>query len=73
MGEVIDFPAPSQKRLRGLSTSREQDPYYHFISNVLITADAYGFELPFTIEFAIEHLYLKTRETSELARLLRKK
>ena len=73
MGEVIDFPMPTQKSLYGMRASREHDPYYHFIRNVLVTANACGFELPSTIESAIEHVYLKTRETSELARLLREK
>jgi hypothetical protein len=73
MGDVIDFPVPIQKCMRDECSAREHDPYYRFIRNVLVTADACGFELPFTIESATEHVYLKTRETSELARLLREK
>lgn len=73
MGEVIDFPVPVEKRIRDTRSTHEHDPYYHFIRNVLVTANACGFELPYTIESATERVYLKTRETSELARLLRGK
>ena len=71
MGEVIDFPVRAQKQIPSTNTSQEDDPYYRFIRNVLMTANACGFELPFTVESAAEHVYLKTRESSELARLLR--
>lgn len=74
MGEVVDFPAPVTKHVSKSKTAElENDPYYRFIRNVLLTADACGFALPFTIESAAEHVYQKTRDTSELARLLRDK
>ena len=71
MGDVIDLPVRPQQRVREASVELENDPYYRFIRNVLITADACGFELPFSIESATQHVYLKTRDNSELARLLR--
>lgn len=69
MGDVIELPIKT--RLHADQPNFENDPYYRFIRNVLLTADACGFELPFTIESAAEHVYLKTREQSELARMLR--
>ena len=69
MGEVIDFPV---KALSATPPDEllEDDPYYRFIRNVLHTADAYGFELPFSIESAAEHVYQQTREKSQLAKML---
>ena len=69
MGEVIDFPT---KKIVSDNDSAclEDDPYYRFIRNVLYTADSYGFELPFTIESAAEHVYNKTRHKSQLAKML---
>jgi hypothetical protein len=73
MGEVIDFPVPEQRQRSKSSLTLQNDPYYRFIRSVLVTADACGFEMPFTIESAAEHVYLKTQDSSELARLLREK
>jgi hypothetical protein len=73
MGEVIDFPVPAEKRMRNTTVTCDDDPYYRFIRNVFVTANACGFELPFTIETATERVYLRTQETSALARLLREK
>lgn len=73
MGEVIDFPASEQRQRGEPGLTLQNDPYYRFIRSVLVTADACGFDLPFTIESAAEHVYLKTRDSSELARLLREK
>jgi hypothetical protein len=79
MGEVIDFPAglvtadhpPHQSKQK--QEALEQDPYYLFIHSVLSTADSCGFQLPFTLDSAAEHVYKKTRHTSQLAKLLDKK
>ena len=71
MGEVIDFPVQKQRQCSKSSLTLQNDPYYRFIRTVLLTADACGFEMPFTVESAAEHVYLKTRDSSELARLLR--
>ena len=68
MGKVIDFPGKcvvSTKQRREI----EDDPYFRFIQNVLYTADSYGFELPFSIDSAAEHVYQKTRHKSQLARM----
>jgi len=74
MGEVVDFPVCAVRQLNKPNIAVvEDDPYYRFIRNVLMTADACGFVLPFSIESAVQHVYQKTRDTSELARLLRKK
>lgn len=73
MGDVIELPVKPRQRATEPQAVLESDPYYRFIRNVLITANSCGFELPFTIESATEHVYLKTRESSELARLLREK
>jgi hypothetical protein len=74
MGEVIDFPVSAARHAnKPHIAAAEDDPYYRFIRNVLMTADACGFTLPFTIESAAEHVYQKTQDTSELARLLREK
>jgi len=64
MGEVVEFPKQEEIKL-------EQDPYYRFIHNVLTTADSCGFELPFTIDSAAEHVYKSTKDTSQLAKLLK--
>ena len=73
MGEVVEFPAAELQVTRTANAALHNDPYYRFIRNVLVTANACGFELPFTIESATEHVYLKTQDSSELARLLREK
>ena len=69
MGEVIDFPvrAPATNTS---DVSLEDDPYFRFIRNVLHTADTYGFELPFSIDSAAEHVYQQTRDKSQLAKML---
>jgi hypothetical protein len=69
MGEVIDFPK-NRSVIDTPPDNLENDPYFRFIRNVLHTADSYGFELPFTIESAAEHVYHKTRHKSQLARML---
>ena len=69
MGEVIDFPVKAHAATT-TDIPLEDDPYYRFIRNVLHTADAYGFELPFSIESAAEHVYQQTREKSQLAKML---
>ncbi len=71
MGEVIDFPVRDDAQTVQADIL-ENDPYYLFIRNVLTTADSCGFELPFTVESAAEHVYRKTKETSQLAKLLEK-
>jgi len=71
MGDVIELPVRPRQHSNEVNADLKNDPYYRFIRNVLTTADACGFELPFTIESATEHVYLKTKDSSELARLLR--
>ncbi len=71
MGEVIDFPVRDDAQAVQADIL-ENDPYYLFIRNVLTTADSCGFELPFTVDSAAEHVYHKTKETSQLAKLLEK-
>jgi len=71
MGEVIDFPLRKDVH-EDQSIVLENDPYYRFIRNVLTTADSCGFALPFTVDSAAEHVYHKTRKTSQLAKLLYK-
>jgi len=71
MGEVIDFPMREDVQ-NNQSDVLENDPYYLFIRNVLTAADSCGFELPFTVDSAAEHVYHKTRETSQLAKMLDK-
>ena len=79
MGEVIDFPGPVATNNRQPNTSNtkdqnfKQDPYYLFIHSVLTTADSCGFKLPFSLDSAVEHVYKKTRHTSQLAKMLDKK
>jgi hypothetical protein len=70
MGDVIDFPIRVKSRVAASQTTWDHDPYYRFIREVLLTADACGFSLPVSIESAIQTVYLKTRNTSQLARLL---
>jgi len=70
MGDVVDFPEQAAQKDQQSDSSLHEDPYYRFIRTVLQTANACGFGLPFTVESATEHVYLKTRESSELARLL---
>jgi len=72
MGEVINFPVRKDDTQEEQAGKIENDPYYLFIRNVLNTADSCGFELPFTVESAAEHVYYKTRETSQLAKMLEK-
>lgn len=69
MAEIIRFPVEQTRPPQ--QANIEDDPYYRFISNVLSTADHYGIKLPFTIESAARHVYEKTKETSQLAKLLR--
>ena len=69
MGEVIDFPVRAQTATTA-DVPFEDDPYFRFIHNVLHTANAYGFELPFSIDSAAEHVYQQTREKSQLAKML---
>ena len=71
MGNIIDFPACDDVQ-EVQAEVLENDPYYLFIRNVLATADSCGFELPFTVDSAAEHVYRKTRETSQLAKMLDK-
>jgi len=71
MGEVIDFPVHKDVQ-EDQSVILENDPYYQFIRNVLTTADSCGFELPFTVDSAAEHVYRKTRDTSQLAKMFDK-
>ena len=77
MGEVIDFPGGTVTSTEQTHASKrkslEQDPYYLFIHSVLSTADSCGFKLPFTLDSAAEHVYQKTRHTSQLAKLLDKR
>jgi hypothetical protein len=73
MGEVVAFPVLATGQCSKSTAPLQNDPYYRFIRNVLVTANACGFTLPLTIESAAEHVYLKTRDSSELARLLREK
>lgn len=69
MGEVIDFPVRAQSA-NTQDVTLEDDPYFRFIRHVLHTADTYGFELPFSIDSAAEHVYQQTREKSQLAKML---
>lgn len=73
MGDVVAFPVVASRQCCESTAPLQNDPYYRFIRNVLVTANACGFQMPFTIESAAEHVYLKTRDSSELARLLREK
>jgi hypothetical protein len=73
MAEVIDFAAMTDRRSNKPDAALHHDPYFRFIRSVLQTADACGFLMPFTIESAAEHVYYKTRHTSEVAKLLRHK
>jgi len=70
MGEIIDFPVRKEDVQGKTEGNFENDPYYLFIRSVLSTADSCGFDLPFTVESAAEHVYHKTRETSQLAKML---
>lgn len=71
MGNVVDFPMKAvEEEACQANTALREDPYYRFIRSVLQTADACGFGLPFTVDSAAEHVYHKTRDSSELARLL---
>lgn len=70
MGSVITFSAnPATKTDRETPTGQD-DPYYHFIENVLTTANAYGFAMPRSLDAAVERVYRKTRHTSRLASLM---
>ena len=68
MGDVIDFPVKT-KPVTDSNSAVEDDPYYRFIKNVLHTADTYGFELPFSVDSAAEHVYQQTRHKSQLAKM----
>ena len=70
MADVIDFAEVATRQAGNSLTALRNDPYYRFLHSVLVTAKACGFSLPFTNESATEHVYLKTRGSSELARLL---
>ena len=70
MGEVLDFPIKEKNEKSLTEIEIKNDPYYQFIRNVLTTADSCGFGLPFTVESAAEHVYHRTRKTSQLARML---
>ena len=68
MGEVVDFPVKS-RTTNSPGGPLEDDPYFRFIRNVLLTADAYGLEMPFSVESAAEHVYQQTRHKSQLAKM----
>ncbi len=72
MGEVIDFPVKT-RAAQDTAEDLKQDPYYRFLHTVLSTANESGFQLPFNVESATEHVYQQTRHKSEIARILAKK
>ena len=71
MGEVIEFPSAAKPGDLPAATNLQHDPYYRFIRTVLTTVDACGFAMPLSLESAAERVYRKTRDSSQLARLLR--
>ncbi|MBI1425538.1 MAG: hypothetical protein GC149_19045 [Gammaproteobacteria bacterium] len=73
MGEVIAFPRKVDRHASAENAAFIDDPYFRFIQSVLQTADACGFRMPFTIDSAAKLVYDKTRDTSELAKLLNAK
>ena len=73
MGEVIAFPRKLNWHASSEDIAFDDDPYFRFIQSVLQTADACGFLMPFTIDSAAKLVYDKTRDSSELAKLLNAK
>lgn len=67
MGKIIEFPANNQAQTDSATVPPSKDPYYRFMDTVRSTARACGF----TVEFAVDEIYMKTREISAVARRLR--
>lgn len=69
MGKIIEF-APRQTAATPHTTWQQQDAYFHFLQDVVITAQACGFRPPRAAGLTAEHLYANTHQRSRLAKLL---
>ena len=73
MGIVVPFPYQRFETNSQLTKDYRLDPYYQFIEQVLSVSKCFGFRTNQSIKLTARLVYHKTRNDSQLAKIITKK